>query len=107
MLGRGVDAQLPAAELEDLALLAVEDRHVLVQVVEEVVARARLVDGEERDERAARDERAQDAVAQLEQKLGVLRGILEHPRREWSHRPVGALVLLLQLQAEEPLEQGR
>ena len=35
----------------------------------------------------------------------VMGGIIEHVRRERSHAPVGALMLLVQLQPEELLEQ--
>ena len=45
------------------------------------------------------------SVAEIEQVLGVLRRVVEHALRERSHRPVGALMLLVELHAEEPLEQ--
>ncbi len=50
-------------------------------------------------------ELALQLVAQLEQVDRVLRGVVEHPLRQRPHRPVGALVLLVELHAEVPLEQ--
>ena len=44
-------------------------------------------------------------VAQLEQIHRVLRRVVEHALRERAHRPVGALVLLVELHAEVALEQ--
>jgi len=44
-------------------------------------------------------------VLQLQQVERVLRRVVQHVRRERPHRPVGALVLLVQLHAEEPLQQ--
>ena len=45
------------------------------------------------------------AVAQIEQMLGVLGRVVEHSLRERAHGPVGALMLLVELHAEEPLEE--
>src|SRR6185503_11953739 len=44
-------------------------------------------------------------VAQCKQMHRVLRRVLQHAGREWPHGPVGALVLLVELHAEEALEQ--
>ena len=46
-------------------------------------------------------------VAEIEQEGGVERGVVEHPLRERAQRPVGALVLLVELHAEVALEQRR
>jgi hypothetical protein len=46
-----------------------------------------------------------EAVAQLEQPDGVLRRVVEHVRGERAHRPVGALVALVELHAELLVEQ--
>ena len=53
-------AQPAAAQRHHLVLLAVEDRHPLAQVVEEVVPRARLVDREQRDDGRADNQHAED-----------------------------------------------
>ena len=46
-----------------------------------------------------------ESIAKIEQVLGVLCRVLEHARGEWPHGPIGALVLLVELYAEEPFEQ--
>src|SRR6185437_15341690 len=45
------------------------------------------------------------AVAQLEQMDRVLRGVVEHPLAERAHRPVGALVLFVELDPEVAFEE--
>jgi hypothetical protein len=46
-----------------------------------------------------------EPVAEAEKEVRVLRRVLEHVGRERTHRPVGALMLLLELEPEEALEQ--
>ena len=45
-------------------------------------------------------------VTQRQQMACVLRRIIEHVGRERAHAPIGALMLLVQLHAEELFEQG-
>jgi hypothetical protein len=51
-------------------------------------------------------QRVLKALAKGEQVHGILRRVLEHVAGQRSHRPVRALVLLVQADAEEALEEG-
>ena len=48
-----------------------------------------------------------EPVAKLQQMDGVLRRVVEHSLRQRPHGPVGALMLLVELHPEVPLEQRR
>src|SRR5438105_4865528 len=46
-------------------------------------------------------------IAQLQQVARVLRGVLEHVRRQWPHRPIRSLVFFVQPDVEVLLQQRR
>src|SRR6185503_4106226 len=131
LLARDVEQLLVADDAErraiELARHVVAPRHELAQH-RELAARevARALDAQERVRRIiARPARALEQreflggpipaargfelvlqlVAQLQQVDGILRGVVEHALRERPHGPVGALMLLVELETEVSLEK--